>query len=157
MKKTRITKVFSAELVSALLLFSLMLPMLPAVILLFKGDISLCLINYNEQIDYRCKITEAGLYQCLYCSAKLANSAQFQNHVAERHKTMYQCKHCDMNFYRSQDLAIHCRIHSLVSPFPWNYCNAHFSRAMPLLAVHEIFYYSEHIYKSDFRLHLKKV
>lgn len=67
-------------------------------------------INYNEQIDYRCKITEAGLYQCLYCSARLINSAQFQNHLAERHKTMYQCKHCDMNFYRSQDLAIHCRI-----------------------------------------------
>lgn len=67
-------------------------------------------ISSNEQLDYRYKITEAGLYQCLYCSARLTNSAQFQNHVTERHKSMYQCKHCDMNFYRSQDLAIHCRI-----------------------------------------------
>jgi hypothetical protein len=117
-------------------------------------------------------LTLSKIYKCRYtsCDETFHRKLDLSLHVKTEHRKspkknkktqvlyydddgiqIYKCRYCSEGFRIQQAM------HSLVSPFPWNYCNAHFSRAMPLLAVHEIFYYSEHIYKSDFRLHLKKV
>ncbi|XP_052082312.1 zinc finger protein Xfin-like [Mytilus californianus] len=59
-------------------------------------------------------LTDTGLFQCVYCSVRLPSFEDFEKHFNMRHSTMYKCKYCGDKFYRSQELAIHCRIsHSI--------------------------------------------